>query len=106
MDRDIRNVLIRDLTDEDRYMIKEVMRDTGVGSASKALIRAGHSFCRQSKVIERLRDRNRELEAENIALRRGRSPGDWRGYRAFCYRNERDVCLHGLFVNKTTMRYR
>lgn len=71
MDRDIRNVLIRDLTDEDRCMIKEVMRDTGVGSASKALIRAGHSFCRQSKVIERLRDRNRELEAENIALRRG-----------------------------------
>lgn len=65
----ISNILIRQLSDEDREALGELMREVKVGQASKAVMYAVHAFRRNLKVIRRLAERVRELECENRILR-------------------------------------
>lgn len=64
------NILIRNLSDQDREMLNQVMQETGCRQASKAVLKAAYSFVRSAALIERQGDRIRELEAENYILRR------------------------------------
>lgn len=70
MPRTLKNILIRDLTDEDNRVIREIMRETGCFQASKAVMRMAHSYLRMAGITKRQAERIRELEAENHALRR------------------------------------
>ncbi|WP_293713011.1 hypothetical protein [uncultured Parabacteroides sp.] len=63
-----KNVIIRDLTDEDRAAIDVVIADTGFRQASKAIMRAVHSFARSSLTIRNQAGRIKMLEAENHIL--------------------------------------
>lgn len=63
-----KNVIIRDLTDEDRSAIDLVIADTGLRQASKAIMRAVHSFARSATMIRNQAVRIKELEAENHIL--------------------------------------
>ena len=53
--RKIKNILIRELTDQDRDMIEFVKRETGCNQASKALMQAGYAFCQRQKTGRRNR---------------------------------------------------
>lgn len=64
------NILIRNLSDQDREMLNQVMQETGCRQASKAVLKAAYSFVRSAALIKRQGDRIRELEAENYILRR------------------------------------
>lgn len=68
--RRIKNVLIRDLTDEDREVIAMLMQETGCRQASKALIKAAHAYTRCLAIIKRQAAMLNELERENKAFRR------------------------------------
>lgn len=68
-----KNVIIRDLTDEDRAAIDIVIADTGYRQASKAILRAVHSFARSSLTIQNQAIRIKKLEAENHILLRNAS---------------------------------
>lgn len=70
MNRTLKNILIRDLTEEDNRVIREIMRETGCFQASKAVMRMAHSYLRMTGLTGRQADRIRELEAENHTLRR------------------------------------
>lgn len=63
-----KNVIIRDLTDDDRAAIDVVIADTGFRQASKAIMRAVHSFARSSLTIRNQANRIKKLEAENHVL--------------------------------------
>ena len=63
-----KNVIIRGLTDEDRAAIDIVIADTGYRQASKAIMRAVHSFARLSLTTRNQAIRIKELEAENNIL--------------------------------------
>ncbi|WP_455639335.1 hypothetical protein [Parabacteroides sp.] len=63
-----KNVIIRDLTDEDRAAIEVVITDTGFRQASKAIMRAVHSFARSSLVIRDQAIKIKKLEAEKHML--------------------------------------
>ena len=63
-----KNVIIRDLTDDDRAAIDVVIADTGFRQASKAIMRAVHSFERSSLTIRNQAVRIKQLEAENHVL--------------------------------------
>ncbi|MBC8618930.1 hypothetical protein H8788_14385 [Parabacteroides faecis] len=63
-----KNVIIRDLTDDDRAAIDVVIADTGFRQASKAIMRAVHSFARSSLTIRNQAVRIKQLEAENHVL--------------------------------------
>ena len=65
----ISNILIRDLTDEDNRVIREIKRETGCFQASKAIMRMAHSYLRMVTVAKRQAERIRELELENHRLR-------------------------------------
>ena len=64
-----KNVIIRDLTDEDREAIDIVIADTGYRQASKAIMRAIHFFARASLTIRNQAFRIKKLEAENHVLK-------------------------------------
>ena len=64
------NILIRNLSDQDREMLNQVMQETGFRQASKAVLKGAYSFVRSAALIKRQGDRIRELEAENYILRR------------------------------------
>lgn len=70
MPRTLKNILIRDLTEEDNRVIREIMRETGCFQASKAVMRMAHSYLRMAAITGRQAERIRELEAENHVLRR------------------------------------
>lgn len=70
MSREIKNILIRDLTDQDNETLRTIMKETGCFQASKAIMRAAYSFLRMSAITKQQGDRIRELEAENHVLRR------------------------------------
>lgn len=65
----ISNILIRDLTDEDNRVIREIKRETGCFQASKAIMRMAHSYLRMATVAKRQAERIQELELENHRLR-------------------------------------
>ena len=64
------NILIRNLSDQDREMLNQVMQETGCRQASKAVLKAAYSFVRSATLIKRQGDRIKDLEAENYILRR------------------------------------
>lgn len=70
MARKHKNILIRDLTDQDNAALQAIMADTGCFQASKALMRCAYSYLRISEITKRQGERIKELEAENYVLRR------------------------------------
>lgn len=70
MSRTIKNVLIRDLTEEDNKTISILMKETGCFQASKAIMKTAYSFIRMSVIAKHQAARIKELEAENYLLRR------------------------------------
>lgn len=69
MGRTIKNILIRDLTEEDNKTIRAIMNDTGCYQASKALMRCAYSYLRMSAITKHQAARIRDLELENYSLR-------------------------------------
>lgn len=69
MTKQIKNVLIRDLTAEDNQTIQAVMRETGCYQASKALLRTAYAYLRLVAMSHRQTVRIKQLEAENWVLR-------------------------------------
>lgn len=69
MNRQISNILIRDLTAEDNDAIRAVMQETGCNRASKAAMKAIYSFPRMSTLVKKQTNRIKELETENHVLR-------------------------------------
>ena len=69
MTKQIKNVLIRDLTAEDNQTIQAVMRETGCYQASKALLRTAYAYLRLVAMRTRQTVRIKQLEAENRVLR-------------------------------------
>ena len=69
MTKQIKNVLIRDLTAEDNQAIREVMRETGCYQASKALLRSAYAYLRLVALSRGQTARIKQLEAENRTLR-------------------------------------
>lgn len=69
MTKQIKNVLIRDLTTEDNQTIQAVMRETGCYQASKALLRTAYAYLRLVAMSHRQTVRIKQLEAENRVLR-------------------------------------
>lgn len=69
MTKQIKNVLIRDLTAEDNQTIQAVMRETGCYQASKALLRTAYAYLRLVAMSHRQTVRIKQLEAENRVLR-------------------------------------
>lgn len=70
MARKHKNILIRDLSDQDNDTLQAIMTDTGCFQASKALMRCAYSYLRMSEITKRQGERIKELEAENYVLRR------------------------------------
>lgn len=70
MGRKLKNILIRDLTDQDNDTLRAIMVDTGCYQASKALMRCAYSYLRMSEITKHQANRIKELEAENYILRR------------------------------------
>lgn len=68
MTKQIKNVLIRDLTAEDNQTIQAVMRETGCYQASKALLRTAYAYLRLVAMSHRQTVRIKQLEAENRVL--------------------------------------
>lgn len=62
--KNLKNILIRDLTDQDRDMIAFVKRETGCNQASKALMQAGYAFCQRQNMIGAQAKMIRKLEEE------------------------------------------
>lgn len=50
MGRKLKNILIRDLTDQDNDTLRTIMADTGCYQASKALMRCAYSYLRMSEI--------------------------------------------------------
>lgn len=69
MGKTIKNILIRDLTDEDNKTIRAIMDDTGCYQASKALMRCAYSYLRMSAITKNQAARIRDLQLENHHLR-------------------------------------
>lgn len=69
MTKQIKNVLIRDLTTEDNQAIREVMRETGCYQASKALLRTAYAYLRLVALSRRQAAHIKALETENRTLR-------------------------------------
>lgn len=69
MSRIINNILIRDLSDNDRTALSFAMSETGCFQASKAVMKSLHSFKRSIEVIRKQNARITELEHENKILR-------------------------------------
>lgn len=69
MGRKIKNILIRDLTDEDNDTIRAIMDDTGCYQASKALMRCAYSYLRMLAITKSQATRIRDLQLENHRLR-------------------------------------
>ncbi len=69
MSKTIKNILIRDLTEEDNKTIRLIMNDTGCYQASKALMRCAYSYLRMSAITKHQAARIRDLELENHRLR-------------------------------------
>ncbi|WP_298547111.1 hypothetical protein [uncultured Parabacteroides sp.] len=67
--KEIKNVLIRDLTDEDNDTIRAIMNDTGCFLASKALMRCVYSFLRMSATTKSLTALIQDLQQENHCLK-------------------------------------
>jgi hypothetical protein len=70
MGRMLKNILIRDLTDQDNETLRAIMKETSCFQASKAIMRAAYSFLRMSVLAKQQGERIKELEAENHVLRR------------------------------------
>lgn len=69
MARKHKNILIRDLTDQDNETLQAIMTDTGCFQASKALMRCAYSYLRMSEITKRQTTRIQDLELENHRLR-------------------------------------
>lgn len=69
MGRKLKNILIRDLTDQDNETLRAIMADTGCYQASKALMRCAYSYLRMSEITKHQAIRIRDLELENHRLR-------------------------------------
>lgn len=69
MGKTIKNILIRDLTDQDNKTIRAIMDDTGCYQASKALMRCAYSYLRMSAITKNQAARIRDLQLENHRLR-------------------------------------
>lgn len=70
MGRMLKNILIRDLTDQDNETLRAIKKETSCFQASKAIMRAAYSFLRMSVLAKQQGERIKELEAENHVLRR------------------------------------
>lgn len=68
-ERKIKNILIRNLTNEDRRVIATLMQETGCRQASKALMKAAHSFFRILSIVKRQEEKIKSLEKENEELK-------------------------------------
>lgn len=66
----IKNVLIRNLTDDDREAIQTAIRETGYKQASKAMLAVCKGYSRMVKLYkETIEERNR-LKKENEKLKK------------------------------------
>lgn len=65
----LKNIIIRDLTEEDNEIISLLKKETGCKQASKAVMRAVYSFIRSSAIIRKQLNRIKELEAENYVVK-------------------------------------
>ena len=74
MGRTIKNILIRDLTEEDNKTIRSIMNDTGCYQASKALMRCAYSYLRMAAITKNQAERIRDLQLENHRLRSNVAP--------------------------------
>lgn len=70
MNRMVKTIIIRKLTEEDNKTVSILMRETGCYQASKAVMKAAYSFVRMSGLVKQQAARIKELEAENYVLRR------------------------------------
>lgn len=67
--KDISNILIRNVSEEDREALRRVMQETGVNQASKAVMKAVHAFGRNASVIKLKDERIRSLERQVSILK-------------------------------------
>lgn len=67
--KDISNILIRNVSEEDREALRRVMQETGVNQASKAVMQAVHAFGRNASVIKLKDERIRSLERQVSILK-------------------------------------
>ena len=67
----LRNVIIRNLTDEQREDLLLVMQETDNRNASQALLDACRGYARMVRIYRRERQEVEKLRKENTRLRKG-----------------------------------
>lgn len=65
----IKNVLIRNLTDDDREAIQTAIRETGYKQASKAMLAVCKGYSRIVKLYKEMMEERNHLKKENERLR-------------------------------------
>ncbi len=65
----IKNVLIRNLTDDDREAIQTAIRETGYKQASKAMLAVCKGYSRIVKLYKEMMEERNQLKKENERLR-------------------------------------
>jgi len=63
-----RNILIRNLTDEQYENVREVMKETGQATASKAILDVCRGYFRMVTLLNSFREENIRLKKENAML--------------------------------------
>ena len=69
MTKKISNILIRGLSDSDREALSDLMNETRLFQASKAVMQAVYAFKRNTAIIKKQAERIRDLEYQNHILR-------------------------------------
>jgi hypothetical protein len=65
---ELKNIMIRNLSEEDKIAINKAKEETGCKQASKAIIAVTRSYYRMVKHYERMKEDNRRLIEENKRL--------------------------------------
>lgn len=66
----IKNVLIRNLTDDDREAIQTAIKETGYKQASKALLAVCKGYSRMVKLYKETMEERNRLKKENERMRK------------------------------------
>ena len=69
--KEIRNILIRNLSDEDMEAVNFAIRETGKKQASQALLVMLRSYQRMTLQLRRMAEENQRLVQENSRLKLG-----------------------------------
>ena len=66
----IKNVLIRNLTDDDREAIQTAIKETGYKQASKAMLAVCKGYSRMAKLYKETMEERNRLKKENERMRK------------------------------------